>query len=153
MEMPRYTTFQLMELLNRRGLAMRGARVLVVGVTYKPDVPDLRESPALPVLEGLLERGADVTFVDPYVPVLSLAGRELKGLAALSNAAIDSADAILVLTAHRALDMALLSRHPEKLLDTRNAVGIAAAPQPSEASGSAMETARTAIQDSTNSST
>ena len=74
MEMPRYTTYQVMELLNERGLSMRGARILAVGVTYKPDVPDLRESPALLVMEGLLERGADVRFVDPYVRTLNIAG-------------------------------------------------------------------------------
>ena len=121
MEMPRYTTYQVMELLNERGLSMRGARILAVGVTYKPDVPDLRESPALLVMEGLLERGADVRFVDPYVRTLNIAGRELKGIATLSDEEVERADAVVVLTAHSAFDMDILNRHAAKLLDTRNA--------------------------------
>ncbi len=120
MEMPRYTTYQVMELLNERGLSMRGARILAVGVTYKPDVPDLRESPALLVMEGLLERGADVRFVDPYVPTLNIAGRELQGVATLSDEEVERADAVVVLTAHSAFDMDILNRHAAKLLDTRN---------------------------------
>ena len=120
MEMPRYTTYQVMELLNERGLSMRGARILAVGVTYKPDVPDLRESPALLVMEGLLERGADVRFVDPYVRTLNIAGRELEGVATLSDEEVERADAVVVLTAHSAFDMDILNKHSGKLLDTRN---------------------------------
>jgi len=123
MEMPRYTTFQVMELLNRRGLPLRGARVLAIGVTYKPDVPDLRESPALPVMEGLIQRGADVHFIDPYIPSLNLLDHELQGIASLTEDELERADAIIVLTAHNAFDMTLLNHHTAKLLDTRNAAG------------------------------
>jgi UDP-N-acetyl-D-glucosamine dehydrogenase len=128
MEMPRYTTFQVMELLNDRGCALRGARVLAVGVTYKPDVPDLRESPALLVIDGLLERGADVRYVDPYVPSLTVQGKQLHGFAALSEAELDRADAIVVLSAHSAFDTELLERYRSKVLDTRNIMGPATTP-------------------------
>ena len=73
MEMPRYTALQVMDVLNRSGKAVRDARVLIVGVAYKPDVPDLRESPALEVMSELASRGANLSFVDPYIVKLSSA--------------------------------------------------------------------------------
>jgi len=126
MEMPRYTVTQVMDVLNRRSLSLRGARVLVVGVAYKPDVPDLRESPALSVMEGLLERGADLRFVDPHVPEVRVGGRRIEGRPSLEASELAAADAIVVLTAHHALDLAALAPYRDRLVDTRNAVPAAA---------------------------
>ena len=122
MEMPRYTAVQVMELLNRHGRAMRGARVLALGVTYKPDIPDQRESPALPVIEELLKRGADVRFVDPFVERLTVGTIEVPKLAALTEAEVARADAVVILTAHHAFDLRPLAAHADKVVDTRNAM-------------------------------
>jgi len=86
-------------------------------------VPDLRESPALPVMQGLIERGAEVRFVDPYIPRLTVLDREIEGIAVLADEELERADAIVVLTAHSAFDPAQLARHAGKLLDTRHFTG------------------------------
>ncbi len=122
MEMPRYTAVQVMELLNRRGRAMRGARVLALGVTYKPDIPDQRESPAQHVIEELLKRGAEVRFVDPFVERLTVGTTDIPKVAALTDAEVERADAVVILTAHRAVDLRPLAGHGEKIIDTRNAM-------------------------------
>ncbi len=122
MEMPRYTALQVMDVLNRSGKAVRDARVLIVGVAYKPDVPDLRESPALEVMSELASRGANLSFVDPYIVELSVGGRSIPRRTTLSRADVAAADAVVVLTAHTGLDLALLSEFRDRLVDLRNAV-------------------------------
>ena len=129
-EMPHYVAVQAMERLNRRGLALNGARILVVGVAYKPDVPDVRESPALPVLEELHRYGAALDFVDPFVPHLQLEDGTRLDASALDATTVEAADLIVVITAHGAFDWPRLRAVADKVLDTRNALptrGVAAA--------------------------
>jgi UDP-N-acetyl-D-glucosamine dehydrogenase len=121
-EMPRYVVQKVMDLLNEKSKSLKGAKVLVVGVAYKADVPDLRESPALGILEQLFKRGAKVNYTDPFVKSLKLEdGHALQGVA-LTRKGLETSDAILLTTAHTNLDYALLSEFKDKLVDTRNAV-------------------------------
>lgn len=132
-EGPRYVIQQAMDRLNSRGKALKGARVVLVGVAYKPDVPDLRETPALPILELLLEKGAEVAFTDPWIPALRLAhGQNLEALE-LSPETVAMADLMIIVTAHRDFDYTLLAAYPEKVLDTRNALGGVAKEVPARA--------------------
>ncbi len=118
--MPHYVVVKAMEALNERGVALRGAHVLMVGVAYKPDVPDVRESPALPVLDELLRFGADIHYADPHVPTLRLDDGSSLASEVLDAAAVAKADLIIVITAHQAIDFSLLLAAEDKVLDTRN---------------------------------
>ncbi len=118
-EMPRYTVQEVMDRLNETGCALRGAHVLVLGVTYKPNVPDVRESPALTVIDLLLDRGAHVQYVDPFVPVLRLpSGRVLEAASSLTDAATWS-DVALVLPRHGDIDLARVAALQPNIVDTR----------------------------------
>jgi len=92
--MPRYWVDKVVDALNEAGKALKGSRVLVLGVAYKKDIDDLRESPALDVIELLRQKGADVRYHDPYVPAIRHNGCEMTGEADLDAAlaAAQSAD-------------------------------------------------------------
>jgi len=120
--MPEWVLRKLVEALNRRGRALRGARILVLGVAYKRDVDDTRESPALFLIDLLQRQGARVVYHDPYVPVL---GRFRKYDFALRSVPLTSrvlarSDATLVLTDHSTFDAAFIVRHSRLVVDTRN---------------------------------
>jgi UDP-N-acetyl-D-glucosamine dehydrogenase len=97
---------------------VRGSKVLGIGVTYKQDVNDVRESPALLVLERLARDGAKIEYHDPFVPAVELAGRKLRSKV-LSPALLAAQDAAVVLTAHSAVDFAEVVRHTPLVVDTR----------------------------------
>ncbi len=99
---------------------LRGARVLVLGVTYKPDVADTRESPPLEVLSLLLAKGADAVYHDPHVPTVELDGRRLESIA-LDERALAEADCVVVATDHKGYDWGWIAEHSRLLVDTRNA--------------------------------
>ena len=121
-DMPGYVTRQAMELLNRQRKPLFGSKVLVVGVAYKPGVPDIRESPALEVIEQLLEHGAEVSYHDPYVPTLRLeSGAELRSVP-LSPGSLESTDLAIITTDHGTPEYTLLAEVDWKVLDTRNAL-------------------------------
>jgi UDP-N-acetyl-D-glucosamine dehydrogenase len=125
--MPRYVVQRLADALNdRAGRGLKDASVLLIGLAYKKNVDDIRESPALKLIELLEERGARVTFHDPYVAAIPptrayghLAGR--KGVA-LTPATLKAADAVLVVTDHDAIDWKRIGRHARLIIDTRNAL-------------------------------
>jgi UDP-N-acetyl-D-glucosamine dehydrogenase len=125
--MPRYVVQRLADALNdRAGRGLKDASVLLVGLAYKKNVDDIRESPALKIIELLEERGAHVTFHDPYITAIPptrayghLAGR--KGVA-LTPATLKAADAVLVVTDHDAIDWKRVGRHARLIIDTRNAL-------------------------------
>ena len=121
--MPEWAVGTLQLALNDEGKAVRGARVLVLGVAYKRDVDDTRESPALEILPRLLALGAQVEFHDPHVPLMpvtrhapELAGR--RGVE-LTAERLAETDAVLVVTDHRAVDYDLVARHARLVIDTR----------------------------------
>jgi nucleotide sugar dehydrogenase len=124
-EMPTWVTRRVADLLNERGQALNGARILALGVTYKPDVGDVRESAAVHVLAQLLERGADVRFHDPFVKRIDEHGVRLRR-SALDDDALGSADVVIVLTPHRDYDVADIARKATLVFDARNAIRTAA---------------------------
>jgi len=126
--MPRYVVGRLEEALDRQlGKSLGSARVLIVGLAYKRNVADVRESPTFKLLELLEARGAEVNFHDPHVDVVPstrehapLAGRRSLSISAETLAAHD---AVLISTDHDAVDYALIARHARLIVDTRNAFG------------------------------
>jgi UDP-N-acetyl-D-glucosamine dehydrogenase len=122
LEMPRYVVQRTAEALNARGRPLDGTRVLVLGIAYKRGVEDVRESPALRVLELLRERGARVVYHDPLVPrVPRGAGEPDLVSVPLTDAALESADAVVVATDQRGIDWARVVARARLVVDTRNA--------------------------------
>jgi nucleotide sugar dehydrogenase len=119
--MPAYVTERATELLNRNAQPVNGARVLLLGVTYKKDIADQRESPARPIARRLRARGAQVTYHDPYVSAWQVDGQDVPRAADLQQA-VAAADLIILLQAHWDYDLPRLARAARLLLDTRGAV-------------------------------
>ncbi|MGQ9491030.1 MAG: nucleotide sugar dehydrogenase [Anaerolineae bacterium] len=119
-EMPRYWVEKVADALNEIGKPLKGSRVLVLGVAYKRDVDDVRESPALDIIELLRQKGADVRYHDPYIPALSHNGRDFRSEPDLA-AALDAADCVVVVTDHSTYDWAAVRQRAACLVDTRNA--------------------------------
>ncbi|MET7622713.1 nucleotide sugar dehydrogenase [Streptomyces sp. NPDC005408] len=116
--MPPFVVDRIVRLLNEDGRSVRGAKVLLLGVTYKADVADERESPSLVVAERLLGLGAQLSYHDPFVPEWQVAERLLRSVADAEQAATE-ADVTVLLQAHRAYDRENLSKRARLLLDTR----------------------------------
>jgi UDP-N-acetyl-D-glucosamine dehydrogenase len=121
-EMPGYVAARVADLLNDRGKAVKGARILILGVAYKPDVGDVRESPSLKVIANLRRRGARVTFHDPFVEWIQPNG-EVLARTELTRAGVASADCVVLLTPHSDYDLDWLADHAKVLFDARNAMG------------------------------
>lgn len=119
--MPDWVVERIADLLNDRGRSLRGSQVLLIGVSYKKDVPDLRESPALKVLEKLHRKGAHVSYHDPLVPSLPWHYGGLQSVP-LAEETLREVDCAVLLTDHSALDRELLVRYAPAILDTRNAL-------------------------------
>ena len=119
--MPYYCAERVGRALNEHKKAVAGSTVLVLGVAYKGDVGDLRESPALKLIELLHERGADVVYHDPFVPDLGEEGLDLAS-AALTDEVLAGADIVCVVTAHSGIDYARVAGKAQLVLDLRNAV-------------------------------
>jgi UDP-N-acetyl-D-glucosamine dehydrogenase len=120
--MPEYVVQMVADALNDRSRALRGARILVLGVAYKAGVGDVRDSPALEIIDGLLAKGATVAYHDPYVPAVSVGALTLESVR-WEAAGLASWDVVLVLTAHATYDWAAIVRDAPLVLDTRNATG------------------------------
>jgi len=116
--MPEFVMDKAMRLLSDRGLGLRGSQVLALGVAYKKDVDDPRESPAAEIIELLVQRGARLAYHDPLVPRFQGRGRELESVP-LSAEALAAADLVLILTDHSAVDYGFVVRHARLVLDTR----------------------------------
>lgn len=119
--MPGHVVSLVGDALNDRGRAVRGAAVLVLGVTYKADVNDVRESPALEIMEMLAHKGARVSYADPFTPQVMSEGTKLTAVD-LTPEAVAAADCVLILTSHSAFDYAMISDHAQLVVDTRNAL-------------------------------
>lgn len=127
--MPRYVIGKIQDALNEHGKPIKGSRVLVVGTAYKPDVDDLRESPALDVIGLLQQKGADVAYHDPYIPVLVEDGVEMTSVPDLMDA-VRSADCVVIITNHKVYDYAEILKNARLIVDTRNALGKAGKENP-----------------------
>ncbi len=118
--MPEYVVEKVGDALNDRGKSINGSKILVVGVAYKKDVGDVRESPALDIIEHLCHKKGVVSYHDPYVSRLSVDGWSSKSLA-LTAENLKKQDCVLITTNHSNIDMGLLVRHASLIVDTRNA--------------------------------
>ncbi|MFC0410083.1 nucleotide sugar dehydrogenase [Roseomonas elaeocarpi] len=121
---PHYVVNRLRDALDARGRTLRGARILLLGLAYKPDVPDTRESPAVEIFRILDGHGAELCYHDPLVPEFPVT-RRLSGIApplcseALTAELLRAQDAVVVVTPHRGMDLALVRRHAALVVDTR----------------------------------
>ena len=120
--MPEYCVDRAMAALNEKRKALNGAKVLVLGVAYKQDIDDYRESPAIRVIEVLKKRGADVSYYDPFVAEYREHGAVEKGIPALTKEVLEAADLVMVTTAHTTVDYDFVAEHAELIFDTKNAM-------------------------------
>jgi UDP-N-acetyl-D-glucosamine dehydrogenase len=120
--MPRFAAGKVQDALNERGKAVKGSRILVLGVAYKPDIDDMRESPALDVIHLLQQKGGDVRYHDPYVPSFRHDGWQMHSVTDLMGE-VRAADAVVIVTNHRAYDFAAIVRDAGLVVDMRNATG------------------------------
>jgi UDP-N-acetyl-D-glucosamine dehydrogenase len=120
--MPRFAVSKVQDALNERCKAVKGSRLLVLGVAYKPDIDDLRESPALDVIHLLKEKGADVRYHDPYVSHFNHEGWTMESVTDLM-AEVKAADAVVIVTNHKSYDYPAILEASALVVDTRNALG------------------------------
>src|SRR5262249_4420827 len=121
--MPDYVVEKVGDALNDRGKSLRGSRVLVLGVAYKSNVSDVRESPALKVIQRLHRKGAEVEYHDPHVPMF-LNGSGPMHSTPLSEERVRQADCVIILTAHRDLPYPMIIASAALIVDTRNALAL-----------------------------
>lgn len=120
--MPEYCAERASKILNRKSKAMNGSRILVLGVAYKQDIDDYRESPALRVIEELEKEGAEVVYFDPFVLEYPEHGEVRMGESELSAELIENADLVVVTTAHTTVDYSFVQQHAKVIFDTKNAM-------------------------------
>ena len=120
-EMPEFWVRKVAEALNGQGKAVRGAAVLVLGVAYKRDIEDIRESPALDIIRLLTGQGARVTYFDPHVPRFREDGTEFRSVD-LTPEAVAAADCVMIVTDHSSVDYRMIKRAAKLAVDTRNAL-------------------------------
>jgi UDP-N-acetyl-D-glucosamine dehydrogenase len=128
--MPQYVVRRTAEALNESSKSVKGSRILIVGLAYKPNVDDERESPSYALMEMLHERGAEVAYHDPYVPVIKQTREhpEFAGKQSVewNRATIAAFDAVIIATNHSSVDYRELAEWAKCIIDTRNAMsGIA----------------------------
>jgi UDP-N-acetyl-D-glucosamine dehydrogenase len=119
-QMPGYVAEKVGDLLNEDRIAVNGARVLILGVAYKSNVSDMRESPALDVMRLLAAKGAEIRYSDPHIPEIAFDDRQLKSVD-LTDDALASADAVVIITQHDAVDYDRVVAKAGRIYDTRNA--------------------------------
>jgi UDP-N-acetyl-D-glucosamine dehydrogenase len=118
--MPEFVIEKIQGALNDVSKPLRGSRIHILGVAYKRDIEDVRESPALDVIQLLLRRGAFVTFSDPYVPAIHVDGTNLQSQETIAG--IEAADCVVVITNHTEFDYAAVVDRSKLIVDTRNAL-------------------------------
>lgn len=120
--MPEWCASRAARLLNAKSKAMKDAKILVLGVAYKQDIDDYRESPALRVIERLEARGADIAYYDPWVPEYYYQGEVRKSLPELTEGVLAGADLVIVTCAHSNVDYDFVARNADMVFDTKNAM-------------------------------
>ena len=118
--MPDYVINRAMQLLNEQGTALRGAKVVLLGIAYKKDIEDVRESPSLKLVELLAQHGADFTTVDPFVESFRAAGQVIKPVQ-ISDELLENADLVILATDHSSYDYQHIANKANVIFDTRNA--------------------------------
>jgi UDP-N-acetyl-D-glucosamine dehydrogenase len=117
--MPGYVVQRVTDVLNDVGKSVRGSRILILGVAYKPNVGDIRESPGVVVAEQLVQLGADVSYVDPHVASLTLQSGAALPRVNLSAAVLTESDLAVITTRHDGIDWDLVRSNSRRVLDTR----------------------------------
>jgi len=120
-EMPLFWVRKVTDRLNDQARSVRGSKVLVVGVAYKKDIDDLRESPALDIIRLLHQQGARVTYHDPFIPALDEDGEHLESVP-LTPEAVAASDCVVIVTDHSVLDWAMIRDRAPAIVDTRNVI-------------------------------
>ena len=121
-KMPEYCVERAMTILNRRKKALNGSKVLVLGVAYKNDIDDYRESPAIRVIEKLKEAGANTEFYDPWIAEYKDNGQIFRGIAGIDAKIISDYDLIVITAAHTNIDYDMIQKNAQAIFDTRNAM-------------------------------
>ena len=119
--MPHYVVDKIIEALNVKKKALKGSRILVLGVTYKKDITDVRESPASTIINSLLQKKAKVEYHDPLVPVFNIEGLSLSS-AKLTKETLNSVDCVVIVTDHSGIDYKFIVDNSNLIVDTRNAL-------------------------------
>lgn len=119
-KMPEYCVDRAARILNGFEKSLKGSRVLVVGVAYKQDIDDYRESPALEVIEILKQSGAEVEYYDPWVPQYRYHGKVTKGMTEITPKQVEQYDLLMVTAAHSNVDYEMLQQHAKAIFDTKN---------------------------------
>ena len=125
-KMPEYCVERAMRILNAHKKALNGAKVLVLGVAYKQDIDDYRESPAIPVIDILKENGADVEFFDPYISSFKENGIVMDGIPSIDGDIIAQYDLVMITCGHTNVDYDMIQKNAKAIFDTKNVMqGIA----------------------------
>lgn len=125
-KMPEYCVERAMRILNAHKKALNGAKVLVLGVAYKQDIDDYRESPAIPVIDILKENGADVEFFDPYISSFKENGIVMEGIPSIDGYIIAQYDLVMITCGHTNVDYDMIQKNAKAIFDTKNVMqGIA----------------------------
>ncbi|PMQ01800.1 MAG: hypothetical protein CBR30_03775 [Dictyoglomus sp. NZ13-RE01] len=125
--MPKYIVQLVMEALNKQKKPVNGSKILVIGVAYKPNIADPRESPALKIIPLLEELGGEVEFYDPYIPEIKIENSKTKEVKYMKSCVLDensikNADCILIITDHDNIDYEMIFKDAKLIVDTRNAL-------------------------------
>lgn len=120
--MPEYCVQRTANILNNFSKSLKGAKILILGVAYKADIDDCRESPAIRVTRLLRKKGAEVSFYDPYVKEYTDNGLTFKGEPSLTQELLENSDITIITTAHNGVDYEFVQKHSKAVFDTRNAM-------------------------------
>jgi UDP-N-acetyl-D-glucosamine dehydrogenase len=120
--MPEYCVERASKILNRYKLPLNGSKILVLGVAYKQDIDDYRESPAIKVINELCKEGASVSYFDPYIQEYRQGDTNIKGIVQLSENSLSEADLVIVTTAHTIVDYEFVQQNAKFIFDTKNAL-------------------------------
>lgn len=118
--MPEYCVDRAARILNQFRKSLKGSKVLVVGVAYKQDIDDYRESPALEVIEILKESGVEVSYYDPWIPQYRYHGEITKGMTEITPEQVETYDLLMITAAHSNVDYEMLQKHAKAIFDTKN---------------------------------
>lgn len=121
-KMPEYCVERAMKILNRQRKALSKSKVLVLGIAYKQDIDDYRESPAIDVIEILNKNGASVEFYDPYIPEYKHRGEKYRGIEKIDSKIISAYDLIMITASHSNIDYKMINENAKAIFDTKNAM-------------------------------
>ena len=120
-DMPGYVVERISSALNVHKKPVHGSRIFIIGVTYKKDVRDVRESPAVEIINLIIEKGGIVSYHDPYVPEIEVGNSKFRSVA-LNKPILEVADCVVIITDHSSIDYQFLIKNASLIIDTRNAL-------------------------------